>query len=225
MTADTEIDKASSDGAEASAAEAAEGQAQDQQKLEGQAEGADKAGEPAKDEAEAEGKEKAEGEGDDDAPKGAPEEYADFTVPEGVELDAEVLGEFKTLGKDLNLSQEQAQKVADLGVSLSKKWADGLAEHVKETRQGWIDEVKADKDIGGDKLPATLAAAKRALDAYGSPAFRQLLDSHGLGDNPEFIRFAFKAGQAISEDTMVAAEGENKNPPKTHAQRIFPNAN
>ena len=223
MTADTEIDKASSDGAEAPVAEAADGQAQDQQKLEGQAEGADKAGEPAKDGAE--GKEKAEGEGDDGEPKGAPEEYADFTVPEGVELDAEVLGEFKTLGKDLNLSQEQAQKVADLGVSLSKKWADGLAEHVKETRQGWIDEVKADKDIGGDKLPATLATAKRALDAYGSPALRQLLDSHGLGDNPEFIRFAFKAGQAISEDTMVAAEGESKSPPKTHAQRIFPNAN
>ena len=223
MTADTEIDKASSDGAEATAAEAAEGQAQDQQKPQDKAEGEDKSGEPG--ETDPEAKDKAEGEGDDGEPQGAPEEYADFTVPEGVELDADVLGEFKTLGKELNLSQEQAQKVADLGVTLSKKWTEGLVAHVQETRQGWRDAAKADKEFGGDKFAENLSVAKRALDAYGSPEFKTLLDEHGLGDHPEFIRFALKAGQAISEDRMVAAEGENKSEPKSAAKRIFPNAN
>jgi len=45
----------------------------------------------------------AEGDKADDAPQGAPEAYEDFSVPEGVELDAELLGEFKNVAKELNL--------------------------------------------------------------------------------------------------------------------------
>lgn len=220
MTADT-TDQATSDGAEAATTEVVEGQAQEQTTTSTEGE----AKTETTDEAKPEGEKQEKAEGDADKPQGAPEEYADFTAPEGVQLDDEVLGEFKTLGKELNLSQDQAQKVADLGVKLSQKWASDQAESVQALRKDWLDTTKGDKEIGGDNLPQTLSAAKRALDAFGSPALIELFNQTGLGDHPELVRFAAKAGQAISEDKLVSAEGEAKPAPKSHAQRIFPNSN
>ena len=40
----------------------------------------------------------------------APETYADFTLPEGVELDTALLTDAAPLFKELGLTQEQAQK-------------------------------------------------------------------------------------------------------------------
>jgi hypothetical protein len=68
------------------------------------------------------------------------------------------------------------------------------AETIVATRAEWIDETKADKEIGGDKLDATLATAKRALDAYGSPQFIEMLNQSGLGNHPEVVRFCAKVG-------------------------------
>ncbi len=45
----------------------------------------------------------------------APEEYAEFTVPEGTTLDEQTATEFKGLAKELDLTQEQAQKLLDFG--------------------------------------------------------------------------------------------------------------
>ena len=61
-----------------------------------------------------------------DEPQGAPDEYADFTLPEGIEIDPDGLGNLKALAKDLNLTQEQAQKVADLGAAQAQKFAEAL---------------------------------------------------------------------------------------------------
>ena len=46
--------------------------------------------------------------------EGAPETYADFTVPEGSTVSKEVIGESATpLFRELGLSQDQAQKLVD----------------------------------------------------------------------------------------------------------------
>ena len=159
----------------------------------------------------------------EDAPQGAPEAYEDFSVPEGVELDAELLGEFKDVAKELNLPQDAAQKVTDLGVKLAQKWA---AEHQQATSEmfaDWKGRAETDKEFGGDALPANLAVAKKAVDQFGTPELRELLDVHRLGDNPEVIRFMFRVGKAISEDTFVA--GGKSSPAQDAAKTLFPNMN
>ncbi|MGO8944260.1 MAG: hypothetical protein ACLQJ7_11380, partial [Syntrophobacteraceae bacterium] len=45
----------------------------------------------------------------------APSEYAEFTIPEGTTLDEQTATEFKGLAKELDLTQEQAQKLLDFG--------------------------------------------------------------------------------------------------------------
>lgn len=216
MSADTSTDDAASqpsadDAAAQAATPDAEQQPADADKTEG---------EQPKAEGEQEGGDKADNE---DEPQGAPEEYADFTVPEGVELDAEVLGEFKSVAKELNLPQEAAQKVTDLGVKLAQKWASETQERVAEMQAGWRDEAQADKEIGGQALAENLSVAKRAVDKFGTPAFRELLEQSGLGNHPEVIRFAARVGKAISEDTFVA--GGTASQPATAAKTLFPNMN
>lgn len=159
----------------------------------------------------------------EDKPQGAPEAYEDFSVPEGVELDAEVLGEFKAVAKELNLPQEAAQKVTDLGVKLAQKWVAESQQATSDMLADWKVQAEADKEFGGDALPANLAVAKKAIDQFGTPELRELLDVHRLGDNPEVIRFMFRVGKAISEDTFVA--GGKTSPATSAAKTLFPNMN
>lgn len=141
----------------------------------------------------------AQGDGKGDAPQGAPEKY-EFTAPEGKEFDAEVIGQFSDIAKELNLTQEAAQKLVE---TMGPKIAERQMAQVEMVRNEWAQQAQSDKEFGGDKLQENLAVAKKALDSFGTPELRALLNESGLGNNPEVIRFMFRAGKAISEDTFV----------------------
>lgn len=133
-----------------------------------------------------------------------PVEYGEFTTAEGVTLDQDALGEFKALAGDAKLSQEQAQKVVDIGVKLQQKWAADQAKAMEGAREQWSQASNADKEFGGEKLAENLSVAKTALDKFGSPELKQLLNDSGLGNHPEIIRFFYRAGKAISNDRIVS---------------------
>ena len=218
MTADTTTDEAASQTAtEETAAPAAKTEEAQHTALTAPDAETDKVeGEPAK-----EGE--AEDDKADDAPKGAPEAYEDFTVPEGVELDPEVTAKFKDVAKELNLPQEAAQKVTELGVELAQKWAAQQTETTEAILAEWKTATETDKEIGGDTLPANLAVAKQALDKFGTPELRSMLDEYRMGDHPEVIRFMVRVGKAISEDTFVG--GGTATPPRDRAKTLFPDMN
>lgn len=141
---------------------------------------------------------KAEGEKKDDKPAGAPEVYADFTAPEGVELDKDLLAEFTPLAKELNLTQENAQKFVDLAAKIvTKQFAAMEAQHLQ-----WAEDAKADTEIGGDKLAANLALGKKVIDYAGGAALRTVLNDTGLGNHPALIKAFAKLGNLISDDTI-----------------------
>ena len=137
---------------------------------------------------------------------GAPEgdaDYADFTLPDGVELDAEGATALKTLAKDLNLSQASAQKFVDALVARDAAQRTAAETHVNSIREGWQTATRADKQFGGDKLNASLATAQKALKQFGSPELNELVVGAGLGDHPEFIRLLVNVGNAVSEAPIV----------------------
>src|SRR5262245_3839641 len=49
----------------------------------------------------------------DEPPTGAPAEYTSFKVPDGYELDTAVAAEAGKIFKEMNLNQDQAQKLVD----------------------------------------------------------------------------------------------------------------
>lgn len=147
-------------------------------------------------------------------------EYADFSVPEGVSVDSDVLGEFKAAAKELNLSQEAAQRLADL----SSKMVVKQQEQFRQTQAEWIESAKSDKEFGGDKFNESLSSAKAALDAFASPELRQLLNQSGLGNHPEVIRTFVRIGKQISVDGSIV-RGMKADHPSDPAKRLFPNQN
>jgi hypothetical protein len=150
-----------------------------------------------------------------------PEVDYSFTLPEGYTADEELAGELKALAKENKLSPEAAQKVADLGVKMQMKQAEAW----QKTQDAWVEEVKADKEIGGEKLDANIALGKRALETFGGQDLKDLLESTGFGNNPAIIRAFVKIGKAISDDSLVIANGSAGIGPKDMAKTMFPNMN
>lgn len=152
--------------------------------------------------AEKDAKEKADKEAAEKAEKdkkpAAPEKY-EFTPPEGQELDANALAVFEPIAKELGLSQEQAQKLVDIYPQIQQQQAEAWSKQVSD----WGEQVKSDKEIGGDKFNASVGAAQRALDQFGNPELREYLNASGLGNHPALVRFCAKVGKAMAEDTFV----------------------
>lgn len=139
--------------------------------------------------------------------EGAPEKY-EFTAGEGVELDTEALKDFEPVARDLNLTNEQAQKLVDAYPKILAGVQQRQAEAWQAQTEQWAADVKADKDIGGDKLTSNLSAAQRALDQFGTPELKEYLNTTGLGNHPDLVKTFVKIGKAMSEDGMV--DGSNQ---------------
>ncbi|HCD3973877.1 TPA: peptidase [Enterobacter hormaechei] len=152
-------------------------------------------------------KAKAEKAEKDQKQEGAPEKY-EFTAGEGVELDSEALKDFEPVARDLNLTNEQAQKLVDAYPKILAGVQQRQAEAWQKQTEGWAETVKADKEIGGDKLTANLSAAQRALDQFGTPELKEYLNATGLGNHPDLVKTFVKIGKAMSEDGMV--DGSNQ---------------
>lgn len=147
---------------------------------------------------------------------GAPDEYETFVVPEGYGVDETVLNEYQDWAKELELSQEQAQA----GVNLVAKMQEAQAEKWVEQQKTWVDDAKSDKEIGGESFDQNVATAVKARDAFGNPEFSEMLDSSGLGNHPEMIRFLNRVGKAISEDRVVV--GGTNVAPQTRESLLYP---
>lgn len=139
-----------------------------------------------------------------EAKTGAPESY-DFKAPEGVEqLDTQLVETFTPLAKELGLSNEQAQKLVDLAPQLQQRMVQQQAEAWGKQLEAWVGEVKADKDIGGNNLPATMASAQKVMQQFGTPELKAALEQTGMGNHPELVRLFAKVGKAMGEDSFVA---------------------
>ncbi|ENG3584757.1 peptidase [Enterobacter hormaechei subsp. steigerwaltii] len=141
-------------------------------------------------------------------PEGAPEKY-EFTAGEGVELDTEALKDFEPVARELNLTNEQAQKLVDAYPKILAGVQQRQAEAWQSQTEQWAADVKADKEIGGDKLTANLSAAQRALEQFGDPELKEYLDSTGLGNHPALVKAFIKVGKAMSEDKVVTGGHES----------------
>lgn len=141
-------------------------------------------------------------------PEGAPEKY-EFKPAEGQELDTSALEQFEPIAREMNLTNEQAQKMVDLyGTKIMPMVQQQQVEAWQKTTEQWAADVKADKEIGGDKLTGNLSAAQRALAQFGTPELKEYLEGTGLGNHPELVKAFVKIGKAMSEDGMV--DGSNQ---------------
>lgn len=146
----------------------------------------------------------------DDAPKppepaatGAPEKYTDFKLPEGFTLPAETLTEATGLFKDMNLSQDQAQKLVDFHTKAVQSTSDGIAKLWQDTQDTWIDELKSDPKYGklftSGELGAGISKMISSLDQGLATAFRDAFNFTGAGNNPAIVRGLYELSKLYNE--------------------------
>lgn len=145
----------------------------------------------------------------------APIDYK-FELPKDVTIDETRLGEFTTIAKDLKLPADAAQKIVDLAVAQQKAAVQAHVEQVK----AWGSEVAADKEIG---KPENQALARKAVEQFGSPALKTLLNETGIGNHPELVRLMYQVGKAISEDKVIVGRGDAPAAPRDPAAVLYPN--
>jgi hypothetical protein len=150
-------------------------------------------------------------------PDGDPYAGLKVDLPKEIELDEAGLAEFKALAGKHNISPEAAQALLDMYVDRIGSWA----EQVQAQSEAWVEQTKADPDIGGGKLAEALKFAALTRSKFGTPELDAVLDSTGLGNHPAVVKFFVAIGKQLSEDTLVQG-GPKGDGPRTLAQILYP---
>jgi hypothetical protein len=149
---------------------------------------------------------------------GAPEGDYEVKAPEGKDFDKEAFDAVAPALKELNLSNKGAQAIVDVYADkllplieqrVTKQIEERSQLATAEYRKQWLDDAKADPEIGGAKWDESLAISAKAMDAAGlkaSDPFRTLLNDSGLGNHPDMVRFLRRVGEMIGEHKFEKGE-------------------
>lgn len=139
---------------------------------------------------------------EEEKPKGAPESYEDFKAPEGAEFAEPVMTAFKGVAKELDLSQDQAQKLIDTMTPVMQK---RYLENIASISAEWRQRTEADPEIGGEKFQKSQAAVARLRETFARNEDGQydadILEfmNSPMGNHPGAFKLLARAGAAISE--------------------------
>lgn len=154
------------------------------------------------------------------ADEAKPVEYADFKLPDGMAKDSDEVKALVEEAKAFGLNQDAAQKFIDRELGRTQQQATQVTEAVKF----WAKQSVEDAEFGGEKVKENLAIAERGIEAFGTPALRQLLKTTGLGNHPEIIRAFWKAGKTVMEDTPTG-DGKAPGSGKSTPQQLYSKSN
>jgi hypothetical protein len=151
--------------------------------------------------------------------KVVPEKY-ELQLPKDSPLDPGHLEKIAAYAKERGFSQEEAQAFMERDHEVLAAYVDQQNGKFNETRAGWIEAVKADKEIGGENMPKAVELARRALDRFGSKSLKDELNRTGLGDHPELVRLLSRVGKIMSNDSSILG-GNSVDSKKSMAELLY----
>lgn len=158
--------------------------------------------EPAEEESKEEESPEAEEKKAPDGEKKAPEKYA-LKVPKESHLDKSAIERIEQYAKERGLSNDEAQWLLDR----EHQAVDGYVKRATELNQRiskeWAEQVKQDKEIGGEKYDQAVAYARNAMQRFASEELIKALQETGYGNHPELVRTFYRIGRAMSNDRFV----------------------
>lgn len=136
----------------------------------------------------------------------------ELKLPEGSPLEASYVEKIATYAKERGLSNEQAQ-------ALLERESSTVADYKSLTR-GWVDDVRNDKEIGGDHFNENVGLALSVVEKYGTDSLKTALKETGYGNHPELVRIFARIGKAMAPDRLVKA-GTQSAPQKRPIEEIL----
>ena len=132
----------------------------------------------------------------------------------------------QTLFKELNLTQDQAQKAVDLYAKVSQDASSAPYQAWLDMQKEWKDSLRSAPEIGG-KLPEVKRDIGRLIDGLGdaqlSMEFRETMDITGAGNHPSFVRVMYKLAGLLTEGKPLPAGNPATKEHKSAAQTFYPN--
>ena len=130
--------------------------------------------------------------------------YFDRNIAEGFSIDDKTIESMSPVFKELNLSQENAQKLIDAYAPLLKQQMEQSSKKSIDTYNEIISEWgKETRAFLGDESAKKMAAASRTMKAFGTPELMKMLDETGVGNHKSLVEFFITVGEKIGEDSFV----------------------
>jgi hypothetical protein len=138
---------------------------------------------------------------------------------------------FNTQAKEAGLSQEQYQTLVEGQIKQGRVDVQQAAADYQQRIEGWADETKNDKELGGDDLAENLSVSKKTMDTFGTPELKALLDTPseknpgglGLGSHPEVIRLLHRVGSHLMEESnLVDGDSGDAAAADASLRRMYP---
>lgn len=130
----------------------------------------------------------------------------------------EYLLNVKDISKDLNLSQDQAQKFFEQAKDRVSAINNKALEKLKNE---WINSTIQDNEIGGANLNDARSNALKAIKDFGSNEFKELLINTGIIENPEVIRFLARVGKSTREDNNFIRGDQGTPPQQSFLRKMY----
>jgi hypothetical protein len=128
----------------------------------------------------------------------------EIKAPEGVAVNEAQLKEFTAFANELKIPKDKAE-------AFSQTFAQKQIEAVQTQIAAWREEAQADPELGGPKFDENMGVAKKALKKFGGDEVLKVLETTGLGNHKEILRWAYRVGKAMSDDVV---SGQNSAAPK-----------
>jgi len=137
-------------------------------------------------------------------------------VPEGYDVAG-----LEKFARENKIPPEIAQKFVEREKAAAAATSSKMADTFKElATKGWIDQLKADKEVGGKNWDASIVTVKRANDTLPD-SIKKEIDENGLGNNPILFKVLRHFGAGLKEDSFV--RGQQASGERTLAERLYGN--
>jgi len=147
-------------------------------------------------------------------------------VPEGFELQPELSAKFLDILNGDGSPQDKANGLLNLHAEVLNAASEASSEAWDNMQTEWKNNVKADTDVGGDKLPATLNNIGKLVDEFGTKELKDVFTLTGAGNHIEMIKFLNKISNVLTEGNFFkAGSPSGQDDPNAAAKRMFPSAN
>lgn len=123
-----------------------------------------------------------------------------LTMPQDMQVDADVQKSFKQLCVDQGITPAQAQALVDFQIASNKEITDAIiADGQAKLTEAWGSRFEANRGVA--------LKAVTALDRRMGGRLAEAMAASGMANNPTIVEAFYEIGRLISEDTLSGGTG------------------
>lgn len=149
----------------------------------------------------------------------------DLKLPEKSLLTKADVDAMAAHAKEKGLAPEQAQALLNERSQAVAQYVEVQTKNLAEqSSKVWVEQLRSDKDFGGDKFNQTCELAHRAFTRFADADLVKDVKATGLANHPAFVKAWARVGRAMAEDKIIPGNGQPGagRAGKALADRLYP---